>query len=175
MAGNMTRTDTARLKDEQYLSLAYRLVLNQVRDSSTGCLLYIGCTDADGYGKLGVGKHGKLLAHRLSAFLNGIIDSLDDPRMVCHKCDNPPCTEPDHLYAGNASTNKLDEVERGLYRNQNTIKSVCKRGHSLSGENLRVAKDGTRHCKTCHKMLTGRWWRTKGIAFNANRKNRKAA
>jgi hypothetical protein len=30
------------------------------------------------------------------------------PEMVCHHCDNPPCSEPAHLFAGNAQANSDD-------------------------------------------------------------------
>jgi hypothetical protein len=55
------------------------------------------------------GKAAK--AHRVAwALANGPIP---DGAMICHHCDNPPCCNPAHLYAGNAQTNADDKVARG--------------------------------------------------------------
>jgi len=32
---------------------------------------------------------------------------------VCHKCDNPPCCRPDHLFLGTCSDNSLDALAKG--------------------------------------------------------------
>lgn len=32
---------------------------------------------------------------------------------VCHRCDNPPCCNPAHLYVGDAKTNAADALNRG--------------------------------------------------------------
>ena len=51
------------------------------------------------------------LAHRAAyiAFIGEIPDGL----LVCHKCDNPLCVNPSHLYAGTISQNRRDAVIRG--------------------------------------------------------------
>jgi hypothetical protein len=49
---------------------------------------------------------------------NGTVpDTVDgEPTLICHHCDNPPCVNPGHLYAGNASTNVQDALARGRHR-----------------------------------------------------------
>ncbi|MBT8085976.1 MAG: HNH endonuclease [Woeseia sp.] len=43
---------------------------------------------------------------------------------ICHHCDNPPCCNPAHLYAGNAKTNQRDARERNRRDAQADIVNV---------------------------------------------------
>lgn len=106
-------------------TLAERLATKQWRDPVTGCLLFTGFCNPKGYGMIG-GENGQVHpTHRVAAFLAGIIPSLDDPHMVCHHCDTPPCTEPDHLYKGDVFTNSADAVSRGRLRPLRGSAQVC--------------------------------------------------
>lgn len=70
-----------------------------------GCWLWQGSISKAGYGTLSY--HGKVsYAHRLSyIFVNGPIP---DGLHVLHKCDNPPCCNPDHLFLGTHLDNIAD-------------------------------------------------------------------
>ncbi len=63
-----------------------------------------------GYGYIGVG--GRLvLTHRFSWELhNGPIPAGMD---ICHRCDNPPCVRPDHLFVGTRADNMRDCRNKG--------------------------------------------------------------
>lgn len=85
-------------------------------EPNTGCWLWTGATQRNGYGviKMDYPSKRNVAAHRFSwALVNGAIP---DGMVVCHKCDNPPCVNPDHLYAGTLKDNARDMVERGRAR-----------------------------------------------------------
>ncbi len=64
-----------------------------------------------GYGRLRRGKVQRA-AHR-EAF--EIAYGVDVPRemMVCHRCDNPPCCNPAHLFIGTSLDNNVDRKNKG--------------------------------------------------------------
>lgn len=36
-----------------------------------------------------------------------------DDMFVCHRCDNPPCVRPDHLFLGTSEDNVYDAIDKG--------------------------------------------------------------
>ncbi len=75
-------------------------------EPNSGCWLWTGGTDGSGYGQIGNG-HGKTIhAHRASWLIyKGLIP---DGLSVLHKCDNPPCVNPQHLFLGTQQDNITD-------------------------------------------------------------------
>jgi hypothetical protein len=65
----------------------------------------------EGYGVLTIGPNRQGKAHRFSYELhNGPIpDGMD----ICHHCDNPPCSRPDHLFLGTQKDNQADMIAKG--------------------------------------------------------------
>lgn len=66
-----------------------------------------------GYGQFKL--DGKMLhAHRLAYEL--IHGPIPGAMHVCHRCDNPSCVNPDHLFVGSAMDNVRDCMEKGRRR-----------------------------------------------------------
>lgn len=79
-----------------------------------GCWGWKGYHDKDGYAQI-TGYNGKkaipIKAHRISyEIYNG---KIPEGFRVCHTCDNPICTNPDHLWLGTAKENSQDGVKKG--------------------------------------------------------------
>lgn len=72
-----------------------------------GCIPWLGGKTPQGYGKF----YPPGYAHRMAYILaNGPIpDSLN----VLHRCDNPCCINPDHMFLGTIADNNADRVAKG--------------------------------------------------------------
>lgn len=83
-----------------------------VRTLPTPCWEWNGDTTSDrnGYGVIVIGgvKHR---VHRVSYEL--FVGPFDPELQMLHKCDNPPCMNPKHLYPGTTKDNMRDAIERG--------------------------------------------------------------
>lgn len=85
---------------------------NRVNKTKT-CWLWTGGKSAEGYGAVCIGGRKSLLAHRFSWEL--VNSKIPKGKLICHKCDNPPCVNPKHLFLGDYSTNRLDMLKKGRW------------------------------------------------------------
>lgn len=80
--------------------------------SDDECWPWIANKNNKGYGMLYWIKYGrKILAHRVSHEIHNA--PIDATMCVLHKCDNPPCCNPDHLFLGDAEVNAKDRESKG--------------------------------------------------------------
>lgn len=91
------------------------------KNATTGCWLWTGQRNDEGYGRIAVKGQKMQLAHRIAWMLyKGPIPRESRHRNglahILHHCDNPRCVNPDHLYAGDDQANTHDKIARGRYR-----------------------------------------------------------
>lgn len=78
------------------------------------CMEWMGQRLPKGYGTLAINSV-RTYAHRVAYSL--AFGPIPDGFQVCHRCDNPPCCNPTHLFLGTALDNARDRVAKGRSRN----------------------------------------------------------
>jgi hypothetical protein len=120
------------------MDLSARLEHYSERVTESGCQIWMGALNHQGYGRVGVGNE-VVLAHRAAYELAyGPI-----PADVCilHRCDVPPCINFRHLFAGSRAVNSADMVEKSRQRRGETHPLA-----KLTDEDvISIRLDGRRH------------------------------
>ena len=121
--------------------------LRKIEPQPNGCWNWIGNILKSGYG-LFRSRSKQVGPHRFSyeTFVGAIPRGLT----IDHLCNNRICVNPEHMAIATLRQNVLRG--NGICA-RNARKTHCKRGHPLSGVNLRFAKllKGGRECQTCYR------------------------
>lgn len=136
------------------MSLAARFWAKVVK--TDGCWRWLGYT-VDRYGRIALdGGRGAPCAgaHRVSWELHN--GPIPEGMCVLHRCDNPPCVNPDHLFLGTQLDNIADRVRKG-------------RNGDLSGQNngrAKLTSEQVLEMRSRHRG--GESYRVLGIAFGVS-------
>ncbi len=130
-------------------------------EKTNDCWLWKG-SRATSYGKLWLNGRDQM-AHRFAySFLVGTIPP---GQCVCHRCDEPLCVNPSHLFLGSKKDNSQDAVRKGrLHRNSGGPKLTNRKAEEIrqrhaSGESkMSLSKRFGVHWKTIHEVVLGETW-----------------
>lgn len=151
------------------MGLSEKIFSRCVREGE--CLVWVGAKTSKGYGCI-KSKSGTRLTHRIvyKEIHGDIPDNID----VCHKCDNPSCCNPDHLFSGTRKENMMDMVNKGriaiLPNNKKNSAPEGKRYCYICKEYVDISKfkknaykkDGLEcECADCHRKRTSEYMRRK--------------
>lgn len=116
------------------LEQAKLLNLVHIDTNTDGCWEWLGVKDANGYGVFS-SKTLPRLAHR--AVWTALKGEITIGLFICHKCNNPSCCNPAHLYVGTHQDNMNDRACNGFAVKMST--AAAKR------MSIAVQKRGCRH------------------------------
>lgn len=146
------------------VTLAQRIEEMSIPEPNSGCWLWLRSTLPSGYGNIGI--DGKVWrAHRASWLAyRGEIGMLH----VLHRCDNPCCVNPDHLFLGTQSDNMRDMFSKSR-QNRNPPRGERHWNTSLTEEDVREIRAAPKYTRglpekygvsftTIHRIRAGECW-----------------
>lgn len=119
-------------------------------EKTSGCWPWIGSRDRrSGYGQFRLnGRVAK--AHRWA--YEDAYGPLSKDAKVLHRCDNPCCVRPDHLFVGSQADNVADMLAKGRGRvSRLAAREDCGNGHGYAENGYQRADGRGRGCRQCDR------------------------
>lgn len=139
-----------------------------------GCWEYRGYILRGGYPSFNIDGKTRNAHHAAWIIVNGPIPSPD--LVVCHKCDNKLCVNPDHLFLGTQLQNIADKMVKGRQAKGDRIwtrshPELIKRGEA--SPNSKLTEDDVRAIRTSYNLkeanqyeLAARYGVSQRLVFN---------
>lgn len=130
------------------------------KNDGDGCWEWTGVIQNEGYGRFWL-KPKMITAHRFSYELHH--GAIKCGALVLHRCDNPKCVRPDHLFLGTPADNMQDMLKkdrkRGIVLSVPTVKDIKRRLHT--GECYKaIARDLGVTANSVYFIKIGKTWAT---------------
>ena len=142
------------------------------------CWEWRGARNDSNYGMVTLVRKGldKARVHRI--MFERYFGPIPDGMIVRHKCDNPPCSNPDHLELGTKADNTRDMMERGRHWRYGATE--CLNGHDLTKPGSyrvqeRKGRGDEKVCLTCQRERHLRWQEKKKLERAKLRNSNEAA
>jgi hypothetical protein len=141
-----------------YNSLQDRILHWSIPVTESGCWLWLGCMNSQGYGNMTMPGRKKVGAHRVA--YQAFIGPLSPDLTIDHLCRVRCCVNPAHLEAVTMHMNVMRGISLPAL---NALAVCCKYGHPLSGANLsiryrRMSNHSLRYrrvCRLCRQRRNG--------------------
>jgi len=157
----LTEEEKEKIKEEKRKRRFWSLVN---KETNSDCWEWQGYITPMGYGKL-----GNEYTHRIA--YKYILGEIPDDMCVLHKCDNPKCVYPFHLFLGTQSDNIKDRNAKGrtkigngknnrenrilTMKQANQIREERCLGHSIAS----IARKYKIHYQTAHNIVSNKTYK----------------
>ncbi|MGY8831285.1 MAG: HNH endonuclease signature motif containing protein [Pseudomonadales bacterium] len=160
-------------------------------DKSGDCWIWTASKNAKGYGQLSEWQQGKRIvrrAHRVAYELTyGAIPEMPGFHGACvlHRCDNPACVNPSHLFLGTNAENvkdmdskgrrkvsvKLGSAHKNSVLTEDQVREIAHRHYEEGTTQLQLSREYAVAHSTINHIFTGRLWAHLGLSRKARQEN----